>query len=413
MNKPTRIIFAAGPGDVVGTYRHWKVGFEDPSQVSLTYSGQFFDLCREIGAKGYAISSCARRDLLIDRDFTIEHRPRPWPNARGIFYHLATIWSGLRFVIAALRFRADVAVVAEGTTHWFVLSLLALRGVRVIPSLFCTLWPKFQEPRRFQRLINRLNGRFFRRRATAILSASEDIDKQVRRITGDGGPSILRFLPTYRPDTFAAILPPPAEPGPFRVLFAGRIERDKGVFDLLEVARRLRDRGQSGIVFDLCGSGSALEALRQAVKEAGLEEIFQVHGYCLRARMQSMISRSHALIVPTTTDFIEGFNQVVVEGILAGRPVITSAVCPAIEYVRDAVIEVEPGRIDGYAEAIVKLATNPELYREKQAACAVYQPQFYRSETGWGAALGHALPAHSCHLDGIMSPSTPRPVATS
>lgn len=413
MNKPTRIIFAAGPGDVVGTYRHWKVGFDDPSQVSLTYSGQFFDLCREIGARSHVISSCARRDLLIDGDFTIEHRPRPWPNARGIFYHLVTIWAGLRFVVAALRFRADVAVVAEGTSHWFVLSLLALRGVRVIPSLFCTLWPKFQEPKRFQQLINRLNGRFFRRRATAILSASEDIDKQVRRVTGDGGPAILRFLPTYRPDTFAAISPPPAEGGPFRVLFAGRVERDKGVFDLLEVARRLRDRGQSGIVFDLCGSGSALEALREAVKEAGLEEIFQVHGYCLRDRMQSMISRSHALIVPTTTDFIEGFNQVVVEGILAGRPVITSAVCPAIEYVRAAVIEVEPGRIDGYAEAIVKLATDPELYRDKQAACAVLQPQFYRSETGWGAALGHALPAHSCHRDGIISPSTPRPVATS
>ena len=413
MNKPLRIIFAAGPGDVIGTYRHWKAGQDDPSQVSLTYSGQFFDFCREIGAMGYAISSCARRGLVIDGDFTVEHQPRPWPNARGIFYHLATIWSGLRLVIAAFRFRADVAVVAEGTTHWFVLSLLALRGVRVIPSLFCTLWPKFQEPRRPQRLINRLNGRFFRRRATAILSTSEDIDKQVRRIAGDGGPSIWHFLPTYRHDTFATISPPPAEPGPFRVLFAGRIERDKGVFDLLEVARRLRDRGQSGIVFDLCGSGSALEALRQAVTEAGIEEIFQVHGYCLRDRMQSMLSRSHALIVPTTIDFIEGFNQVVVEGILAGRPVITSAVCPAIEYVRDAVIEVEPGHLDGYAGAIVNLAGDPEMYREKQAACAFYQPQFYRSDMGWKAALGHALPAHSCHRAGIISPSTPRTIITS
>ena len=30
-----------------------------------------------------------------------------------------------------------------------------------------------------------------------------------------------------------------------------------------------------------------------------------------------------------------GFNQVVVEGVLANRPVVTSRLCPAIQYVRD------------------------------------------------------------------------------
>ena len=40
--------------------------------------------------------------------------------------------------------------------------------------------------------------------------------------------------------------------------------------------------------------------------------------------MREMFRQAHVLIVPTTTDFIEGFNQVVVEGVLAGRPVITS-----------------------------------------------------------------------------------------
>src|SRR6185437_9977736 len=49
-----------------------------------------------------------------------------------------------------------------------------------------------------------------------------------------------------------------------------------------------------------------------------------------------------------TTDFIEGFNKVVAEGILAGKPVITSSVCPALEYVADGIVEVPPNDTQAY-----------------------------------------------------------------
>ena len=45
---PLRILYAAGPGDVIGTYRHWKEGRDDPSQIAITYSGQFYSLCKEL-----------------------------------------------------------------------------------------------------------------------------------------------------------------------------------------------------------------------------------------------------------------------------------------------------------------------------------------------------------------------------
>ena len=41
---PLRLLYAAGPGDVAATYRHWKDRVEDPSEIVPTYSGQFFDL---------------------------------------------------------------------------------------------------------------------------------------------------------------------------------------------------------------------------------------------------------------------------------------------------------------------------------------------------------------------------------
>jgi glycogen synthase len=53
----------------------------------------------------------------------------------------------------------------------------------------------------------------------------------------------------------------------FRVLFIGRIEFDKGVFDLLEAARKISKQGIKDIVFDICGDGTALDSLRQTVTQ--------------------------------------------------------------------------------------------------------------------------------------------------
>src|SRR5687767_10128194 len=118
MSRPLRILYAAGPGDVLGTYRHWKAGRDDPSQVAVTYSGQFYDLCREIGAEGYVISYCPRRDRIIDGPFRVEHRPVAFQRGPGPLYYAGQVWSGLLLTGAALRYGADVVVMMSGAT-WF------------------------------------------------------------------------------------------------------------------------------------------------------------------------------------------------------------------------------------------------------------------------------------------------------
>ena len=76
--KSLRILYAAGPGDVIGTYRHWKQGLDDPSEVAVTYSSQLFDVCRELGAEAWVISYHPRRQKLRDGPFVVEHRPLPF-----------------------------------------------------------------------------------------------------------------------------------------------------------------------------------------------------------------------------------------------------------------------------------------------------------------------------------------------
>jgi glycosyltransferase involved in cell wall biosynthesis len=107
--------------------------------------------------------------------------------------------------------------------------------------------------------------------------------------------------------------------------------------------------------------------------------------------MMELYEKCHVVIVPTTSDFVEGFNKVVAEGVLAGRPVITSSVCPALEYVREAVVEVPPDQSAAYGYAILELRNNPGMYEGKRMASSRVREQFYDTNRGWKAALTQAV----------------------
>jgi hypothetical protein len=119
--------------------------------------------------------------------------------------------------------------------------------------------------------------------------------------------------------------------------------------------------------------------------------------------MRDLYAAAHVVIVPTTTDFIEGFNQVVAEGVMAGRPAITSSVCPALEYVAEAVVEVPPDDVTAYGDAVMRLADDREFYEARRRGCRAVAGQFYDDRLSWRAALSAAL-------DGLRSgaPAAPR-----
>ena len=102
------------------------------------------------------------------------------------------------------------------------------------------------------------------------------------------------------------------------MIFVGRVEPDKGVLDLVEIADQLRTSGDL-VHFHVCGMGSALEALKARLVERHLETAFTLHGWCDLEKLRSVYARSQLATVPTRSDFVEGFNQVFVEAVLAGR----------------------------------------------------------------------------------------------
>jgi glycogen synthase len=385
-----KIVYAAGPGNVIGTFDYWSKGQDDPSQVSMTFSGQFYDLCSNLDAEGYIIASNSEQQFLKDGRFTLEHRPILLSQQSGGLYYLGQILYELSLVISALRFRADV-VVGNSTSCFFVSSLLPRLGIQVIPSLHCALWPKYLSPSRTASLLLKINRKFFEKDCLAILSTSEDINDQVKQITNNQSRPIVNFLSSYRRTEFENVTPPSQDRSIFQVLFAGRIEANKGVFDLLEIAKRFKAEDINNIAFHICGTGSALDLLSKQVEELKLHSSFVLHGYCNKPKMREMFSLSHVVIVPTKSDFIEGLNQVVIEGVLANRPIITSSVCPALSYVQAAVVEVPPDDIKAYGDAILKLHHDRKFYEEKQQSCKNLQEQFYSDSRSWNTALRSIL----------------------
>jgi glycosyltransferase involved in cell wall biosynthesis len=172
------------------------------------------------------------------------------------------------------------------------------------------------------------------------------------------------------------------------------VEADKGVFEILRMAQDLRAAGHADIEVDVCGTGSALDRLVAEARAAGLEGVFRCHGHCLREKMRQMYASCHVVIVPTTADFVEGFNQVVVEAVLSGRPVIASSVCPALAYVRDAVLEVAPGDVKGYGAAVLRLRDEPGLREAMTKACEGLKAQFLDVRRGWAGAFRHVVRAY-------------------
>lgn len=394
MRKQWRIMCLDGPGDAIGSFQHWRNGTDIDSVTHVPFSRQFYDVCESLQARVWLIGEHPRIERVEDGNFIIEHRGNPSRGKRGVGYHLAELNHARRIVGDVLRFRADVVVMGPRPSP-LVMSLLRAFGVRFVLTLHCVLWRKFAPPHGLRRMAGKLHVPMYRWGAEAVLCVSEDVKRQVRELTGGRCGVFVDFLPQFREEVFAGITKPQAGSRPFRVMYAGRIERSKGVFDLLDVAKRLAERGRDDVVFEICGDGGAMDELKREVGRLGVGDVFTLRGWCDRQQMRESFSRSHVVIVPTTTEFVEGFNMVVVEALLAGRPVISSPVCPALEYLDGAVLTVQPNDIAAYEAAIVELADDVERYSELQHRSEQAGRRFLDEATSYKAALEHTLGAMS------------------
>ncbi|MFM9852108.1 MAG: glycosyltransferase family 4 protein [Sphingomonadaceae bacterium] len=393
-----RLFAALGPGNIVADQRAKLAGPDGPGETSIAFSRQFVAYAQARGFPALLISYHGTPDRLSTGDVTLENMLRSGAAATGLMYHLHHISYGIRLLRRARRFRADLALIDSGSTHYFVLSLFWLFGIKVAVNLHNVRWPQGFEPTGIVgKAIRWLDSRFFRYGAIGATGCSPACADQLRADGADHLP-YFGWCGQFLEQGFSAHSPA-ANTG-FRIMFAGRVERNKGVFDLIDIAARLRCESSVPITFEICGDGTALNELRTAVSAAGLDDHIITRGRLGRADLLDGYARCDAVIVPTRGDFCEGMPLVCAEATLSGRPVITSRLSNALPVIGAAIAEAQPEDVGSYVAVIRALAENRSEYDSLQSACHSASRLFLDRSQGYAAAIDRLI----CHLTPGMAP---------
>jgi glycosyltransferase involved in cell wall biosynthesis len=110
-------------------------------------------------------------------------------------------------------------------------------------------------------------------------------------------------------------------PGGHTLLFLGRIERAKGIFDLLDAMAALRPT-MPGLRLVCAGEGDTAGVLRHAGR-LGIADAVLFTGWIGPAEMRAWMERSAVFILPSYT---EAMPMSLLEAMAAGLPVVATAV---------------------------------------------------------------------------------------
>lgn len=154
--------------------------------------------------------------------------------------------------------------------------------------------------------------------------------------------------------------------------FVGRVSPEKGVGDLVSVAKQLTD-----IEFKAAGSCDSMPELSNSAPGN-----FELCGHVGRDKISSFFD--HARMSVVCSIWYEGFPGSVIEAMMHGKPVIASRIGGIPEIIDDGVTGLlfEPGNADDLAEKVRYLWERPKLCRQmgqagREKVMREYSPERY------------------------------------
>ncbi|GAA0861339.1 glycosyltransferase family 4 protein [Paraclostridium tenue] len=115
-----------------------------------------------------------------------------------------------------------------------------------------------------------------------------------------------------------------------KILFIGRIEKDKGIFDFIEMARELVQNDDS-IKFTICGDGE-LEQTKQLIEKYNLQDKFELLGWVSKQEVERELKDTMIFILPS---YKEAMPMAILESMSCGVPTIATNVGSIPEVIKD------------------------------------------------------------------------------
>ena len=364
---PLRAALITGPGRVHRTFLHWSRGDDDPSIPTIGYSHQIYEVVDACGGALLTMYTAEdEKDAASHGRF--EFRKFQRNSAKGAAYHVHEVVTLLRQIRAARRFKADIIICQRMTPHFWVLSIARALGIQIVISLHNTFWPMDCTPDRRQRALNEINGIFWRTCVAGTLCVSPEISRQVESISHKHARRVFTHAPQY-PDTAKCQpkLPHRSSDATFGVAYLGRVERNKGIFLVLEAFENLIEHTPNAQL-TFAGGGSGLQSLRERAEKSAASESIRVLGQIKGEEVFDFIVQNDVLVCPTTTGFAEGLAKTPIEAALCGVPSIISDVVPAAEILGAACRRVRADSVEDLSKALRELSSSPETLMEMREA---------------------------------------------
>ncbi len=157
----------------------------------------------------------------------------------------------------------------------------------------------------------------------------------------------------------------PAMEEELRIVYGGRLCKEKGLADLIEIVAGLREKATcKSIVVDIFGRGEKeYEAyLREQVHRYSLGDVIRFHGLVSHDEFQDALRDYHVFLFPFLWE--EPFGMVVIEAMASGVVMVASdrgGPGETISHDHDGIL-VEPGDIDGFIENVLNLVKDRDNF---------------------------------------------------
>ena len=164
------------------------------------------------------------------------------------------------------------------------------------------------------------------------------------------------------------------------ILFAGRMEYRKGIYDLLCAIAACNDKLEEDVKVYLCGDGE-VGRVRKVIKNFGLSERIVVKGWLDSEQIEELYNKSMMFVLPS---YREGLPMALLEAMAHGLPCIAGkagAIPEVIENGKNGIL-VEPGNVDDIACSIRYLCENPVIRKNIGKSGYYTVKKKYRLEDG-------------------------------
>ena len=148
-----------------------------------------------------------------------------------------------------------------------------------------------------------------------------------------------------------------------KILFLGRLGERKGVYDLLEVLKQIKENLKVfNIKIFLCGDGE-IETVEKKVKELGLEDIISHIGWIYDSEKEKIFNDTLINVLPS---YNEGLPMSILETMGYGIPNISTNVASIPEVIKEGVTGylITPGDKATLKNDILMLINNEKLRKQ-------------------------------------------------